>query len=85
MADVQYASSAMPSYFPHPSWHPMYSLARDAVESVLKLRAADVNWQWQLFCAGFMFIVTILHTYCTSIETIYHENRSEIHYTALPL
>ena len=41
-ADAHYASSAMPKYFPHPPWHPMYSLARDAVEQVLKLRAADV-------------------------------------------
>ena len=42
MADVQYASSAMPTYFPHPPWHPMYSLARDAVEYLLKMRAVDV-------------------------------------------
>ena len=42
MADVQYASSAMPSYFPHPPWHPLYSLTRDAVKSALKLCAADV-------------------------------------------
>ena len=42
MADVQYASSAMPAYFPHPPWHPMYSVASDAVECVLKLRAVNL-------------------------------------------
>ena len=42
MADVQYASSAMPTYFPHPPWHPMYSLDRDAVKCLLKMRAVDV-------------------------------------------
>ena len=42
MADVQYASSAMPTYFPHPPWHPMYSLARDVVEYLLKMHAVDV-------------------------------------------
>ena len=41
-ADAHYASSAMPKYFPHPPWHPMYSLARDAVEQVLKLCATNV-------------------------------------------
>ena len=41
-ADAHYASSAMPKYYPHPPWHPMYSLARDAVEQVLKLCATNV-------------------------------------------
>ena len=42
MGDVQYASSAMPTYFPHPRWHPMYSHACDAVKVVLKLRAVNL-------------------------------------------
>ena len=42
MDDVQYASSAMPSYFSCSPWHPMYSLACDAVKSVLKLRAVNL-------------------------------------------
>ena len=42
MADIQYASSAMSTYFPHSPWHPIYSLARDAVKCMLKLRALNV-------------------------------------------
>ena len=42
VADVQYASSATPTYFPHLTWHPMYSLAQDAVKGVLNLYVGDL-------------------------------------------
>ena len=32
-----------PPYLPHPPWHPMYSDARNDVERVQKLYAADVQ------------------------------------------
>ena len=36
-------TNIQPLYLPHPPWHPMYSDARDNVERVQKLYAADVQ------------------------------------------